>query len=184
MVHDPTPTKKVQLSTHTSSCAPRTCTCQGLLRLTCQRAQLSAALSCHLHMALVGLHLVSSVVDSHASLHPPREFWTQKGWDNRIRHVDPPKSNLLQKLEAHATSQSPRSGSRRRSSSSSVSAAAAAPALRCCCCSLLRPPSARAPAEDRRGRGLKKPGREFWTRKGWHNRIRHVDPPIPNLFQY
>ena len=27
---------------------------------------------------------------------PPGEFWTRKGCHNRIRHVDPPRTNLLQ----------------------------------------------------------------------------------------
>ena len=45
---------------------------------------------------LAEMHLFVSVVDSCAFLNPIREFWSRKGWHNRIRHVDPPKGNLFQ----------------------------------------------------------------------------------------
>ena len=70
-------------------------------KLACQSAQLSATLSCDLHLALVGLHLFMSVVDSCAFLNPNRELWSRKGCHSRIRHVDPPpkKKKLLQQLK-------------------------------------------------------------------------------------
>ena len=64
-----------------------------------QSVQLSATLPCDLHLALVRLKLVQRVVDSYALLNPIREFWFEKGWRNRIRHVDPPIPNLFQLLE-------------------------------------------------------------------------------------
>ena len=97
--HDPGPPRRQKMCNCLQMRAPGLPGCvtvKDCEKLTCQSAQLSAALSCYLHLALVGLHLVSSVVDSHASLHPPREFWPPKGRHNRIRHVDPPPGNLFQ----------------------------------------------------------------------------------------
>ena len=37
--------------------------------------------------------------DSCALWSPSREFWFAKGWQNRIRHVDPPQGNLFQQLK-------------------------------------------------------------------------------------
>ena len=66
--------------------------------LKSRNAQLSTTLSCDLHLALVGLHLFVSLVDSCAFLNPTRELWSHKGCHNRIRHVDPPRPNLFQQV--------------------------------------------------------------------------------------
>ena len=50
--------------------------------------------------------VVVALVDSYAFLTPSREFWFAKSWQNRIRHVDPPRRQSFSATEAHAASQS------------------------------------------------------------------------------
>ena len=62
-----------------------------------------------MHLAIVKLKSFHKVVDTYTFSNPIREFWPRQGWHNRIRHVDPPKSNLFQllKLTQQATAHDP-----------------------------------------------------------------------------
>ena len=77
-------------------------------KLRCQNSQLA---NCSVLFAFGACKrdLVVPYVDSCAFLNPNREFWFRKGWHNRIRHADPPKSNLFQllKLTQQATAHDP-----------------------------------------------------------------------------
>ena len=105
------PTKNVQLSANASSWAPRM---RNWLRLRKAEVPECVTVSNSILRFACGACRIAffvSVVDSYTFLSPRREFWSRKGWHNRIRHVDPPpkKSNLFQelKLTQQATAHDP-----------------------------------------------------------------------------
>ena len=152
-----------------------------------------------MHLELVGLRLFVSSADSCASLNPTRELWSRKGRRNRIRHVDPepPGTNLFQilKLTLPASVYDP--DPRRRSKMCNCQLMRAPRLLECVTvtdCEKLACQSAQLSTTLSADLHLAfvglhlvvsladsctllKPNRVFWCRKGWHNRIRHVDPP-------
>ena len=87
-----------------------------------------------MHLAIVRLKLFQRVVDSYAFLNPIRELWSQKGWHNRIRHVDPPKSNLFQQLKLTQQARAHDPGPHRRQKNVQLSANASSwpPRMRNC----------------------------------------------------
>ena len=155
--------------------------------------QLPTNLCCRLHMALVGLHVLAGIVDCCTCLTPTREFWTQKGCHSRIRHVDPPRSNLFRLLMLRNKPEPMIQVPDAADKCATVTKTRAGALLECenvnknekLLCHPTRksttPKTELHPALVDMTTLI--PPRAFWTQKGCHSRIRHVDPPRSNLFR-
>ena len=155
-----------------------------------------------MHSAFVKLHLVVQSCDSCAFLTRSRELWTPKGWHNRIRHVDPPESNLFQQLKLTQRARAHDPSPQRRQKMCNCLQMRTPRLLGCVTVEDCEKP-ARQIAQLSTAQscdlhvalvGLHlfvsavdsctflNAHREFWTRFGCHNRIRHVDPPKAIFF--
>ena len=91
--------KNVQLSANASSWAPRTCNGRGLRKAGVPECTTVSNSILPFAFGVCRIASFAPVVDSYTFLRPIREFGSRKGWHNRIRHVDPPQSNLFQELK-------------------------------------------------------------------------------------